>query len=76
MRAPKSAFGAASLLVAGFVVIIVSVSHCRNQPVKTSLMPLGPEYMPESFPFAFPEPFDPKKRSLSMVEVLFDVVPV
>jgi hypothetical protein len=53
------------------ILVLTIVSYQMNRSRQASLMPLGPMYMPESFPFAFPEPFDPKKKSLSMVEVSF-----
>lgn len=69
LAARKAAFGIAILMTIGFVFVLAAVSQFRVRSSKSVLIPLGPEYMPESFPFAFPEPYNPKKRSLSMVEV-------
>ena len=69
VRAPKWMLSGIAMAALCSILALALISKYKAEHRKISLMPLGPIYMPESFPFSFPQPFDPKKNSLSMVEV-------
>lgn len=56
------------------LLILDLVSKRRFQVNRATLMPLGPMYMPDSFPFAFPHPYNTSRKSLSMVQVWIRLV--